>query len=247
MLHIKYPSRVGVLDHAAVAPTETIEWVFQSPLPKPPFRIQIRGGSVQPIDHTPPSPFVDTLWLPDSRYWRNSPPSIQRVLGGISQPIDAVSGAGTGPGAGTGATIPAGPTFYKLAVRCKENDPVSMRRAIETLDLARGQLDSAMPVLKATEYSGAGTFFIWNENCPRPYRLVLAWVVCTNGVAGTVYVSDDSSMITDSATHGINDKAIVWFTSIDDAYHRIAARGTAKIVSSGSGDGIVYTVWLPVE
>lgn len=106
------------------------------------------------------------------------------------------------------------------------------------------------PILCRVKASASATpTYIFNANCPFPVLVTLAWHVMTaaGAASDTVKITDGTNDITNTAdVSAASDKALTFFTSIDDAYHAINTGGTLRVVTASDAAVDVYVLLVRV-
>jgi hypothetical protein len=101
-------------------------------------------------------------------------------------------------------------------------------------------------IVTATLAAG-NTVTIWNANAPFKARVIDAWSVATSADAGTWYIDDGGTAITDTVAVTAADKTINRAGTINDAEHDILAGGSLRVVGDGVlADVIVYVMVIQV-
>jgi len=79
-------------------------------------------------------------------------------------------------------------------------------------------------------------------------RVIEVWAVHTAvaGVGDTITVKNGANAITNALDFNVADQTVVRATTIDDAFHEIAAGGTLRITGASAVDAIVYVMGLRV-
>lgn len=85
------------------------------------------------------------------------------------------------------------------------------------------------------------TVSIHAANAPFKYRVVDAWSIAQSADGGTWKLDNGTNDLTNAVTVTGTDKTRNAITTLDDAYHEIAASGTLRVVGDGAlADCIVY-------
>lgn len=87
---------------------------------------------------------------------------------------------------------------------------------------------------------------VFEEDCPFKVRVIDFHIVCTDGVAGTIKLTNGTDDITNALTHGETDKGVVRVGTIDDAKHEISQGGKLYVVPATGGKSIAYIRLLRV-
>lgn len=108
-------------------------------------------------------------------------------------------------------------------------------------DLAIG-----VPVVLRVDVADAAS---QNIDIAMPYkvRVIYVWGVKAGGAGGaanTVKIQNVTNDITDAMSLNINDKAQFEATTIDDAYHEIAAAANLRIVTAKTGGNCAFILYV---
>jgi len=95
-------------------------------------------------------------------------------------------------------------------------------------------------------FSGAGTVNLFPNGAPRNYRVTGGYIVRTGTTAGTAKLTDGTNDISDTATLGTTDKAVIEFATIDDAYWDLSQGDDLDLVVATGGEGEVFVNLLPI-
>jgi hypothetical protein len=105
-----------------------------------------------------------------------------------------------------------------------------------------------VPFILTTTIAAGANANIHDANAPFKYRVIDAWSVATGANGGSWKLTDGTNDITDAAAVTAVDKTIDRASTIDDAYHEIAAGGSLTVVGDGANaDVIVYVKCIRVS
>ncbi len=106
-----------------------------------------------------------------------------------------------------------------------------------------------LPFIISKDVSNSATTVIFNANAPYKFRVLDVWTVNIGaGNSGTWKIDNGTNDITTAISYTASDTALIRATSIDDAYHAIAANGSLRCINSvNTDDAVLYILAIRVD